>query len=277
MASEIVKVETPRLHQSTATVLINKSPLHAWYKQFGGAVEEYDENRNLGSLCHALLLGGEDIVEVAAKDWRTNAAKEERDAAIAAGKIPVLSHKLAEAEALADKVRVFLAKKTIILGGESEMSVKWETPGGVACEGRLDHFQLYSGMIYDFKFCASAAKRVCENKFIEFGYDIQHAAYVQAIETLYPELAGKVSMEFIFVETEPPHAIRIMPVAGTMRTSGQWRWARACEIWSECLESFGTETPWPAYEDDGEAAECPAWALNAQLVQEEIHQREVAQ
>jgi hypothetical protein len=96
---------------------------------------------------------------------------------------------------------------------------------------------------------------------------------VQAIEFLYPELAGRVTMKFIFIETDPPHAIRIMPVGGTMRTSGQWRWAKACEVWQECLERYGVENPWPSYPDDGEPAECPSWALNAQLVEDEINQR----
>ena len=267
--------ETPRLHQSLASVILNKSPLHAWHKAFSGEVEEYDESKNIGSLCHALLLGGKDIVEVEAKDWRTTAAKEDRDAAIADGKVPVLTHKLAEARKLTEHVQVYLAKHKISLAGESEKSVQWDSPTGVKCEGRLDHY--FDGQIIDFKFCASAAKRVCESKFLEFGYDIQHAAYVQAIETMYPELAGRVPMKFIFIETDPPHAIRIMPVGGTMRTSGQWRWAKAGEIWQECLERYGTETPWPAYQDDGEAAECPAWALSAQLIEEEIRQREVSQ
>src|SRR3990167_4175959 len=102
---------------------------------------------------------------------------------------------------------------------------------------------------------APAPKKVCENKFIEYGYDIKHAAYVQAVETIFPPLAGRVTMKYIFVENDPPNAIRVMPVGGTMKTSGQWRWGKACEVWADCLARYGPKTPWPAYPDDNEPAE----------------------
>lgn len=266
--------ETPRLHQSLASILINQSPLHCFHKAFRQEIEEWDEARNLGTLCHKLLLGGKDIVVVDAKDWRTNASKEARDAAIADGKIPVLTQKLAIAHTLKDKVLAELERRRIHLSGESELNLKWNSPGGVACEGRLDHFN--KGMIWDFKFVNSAAKKTCEASFLNYGYDIQHAAYVQSIETTYPELAGRVRMDFIFVEVDAPHALRVMPVGGTMRTSGQWRWAKACETWQLCLDKYGTDKPWPAYDDDNEPAELPAWALNAQIAEAEISERMIS-
>lgn len=296
MSEEIVKVdelgddlrlssadlpkEPPRLHQSIATVLVSKSPLHAWYKAFAEEPETFDDTRNFGTVCHKLLLGGKDLVIVDAPDWRTQKAREERDAALASERCPVLERRLQEAMPLCVRVHEYLAGHGIKFQGQSEVTLLWRK-NGVWHEGRLDHLILPAkfsrkkkALILDFKFTTVAAtKKACENRFIEHGYDIQHAAYVEAVETLHPKLAGRVRMQFVFVEVNPPHAIRIMPVSGSMRTSGQWRWAKARELWKKYLAKYGTDTPWPGYEDDGEPAECPAWALNAQIGQIEQEDR----
>lgn len=267
--------DVPMLHQSIASVIANRSPLHAWHKAFAEEQDPYDEARNMGQLAHSLLLGGQGIEVIDAPDWRTNAAKEQRESARTSGKIPVLVAKFAEAEKLAGIVRAQLEVRGIELTGQSEITAIWRTSGRVWCQARLDHLILpkprhkQKATIYDFKFTSAAAtKKACEGRFIEYGYDIQHCAYVEAIEKVFPKLQGRVKMEFIFVETDLPHAIRVMPVGGSMRTSGQWRWGKAVEIWQECLEKYGTGTPWPSYSDDGALAECPPWALNAQVAEE---------
>lgn len=258
---------TPMLHQSIATVLINKSPLHAYHRKFVEREGPETDATNLGDLCHALMLGGKEIVAVEANDWRTNAAKEQREAIKADRKIAVLAHKLREAEGIAATLTAGLEKRGIILNGVSEQTAIWQSPTGVWCAGRLDHLWLNkkTAQILDFKFVADASKRKCESSMIQYGYDIQHAAYVQAIGTIHPELAGRVTMRFVFIETEPPYAMRLMPLAGSMRTSGEYRWGKAVDLWRNLLDEYGTEHPWPAYYDDGEPAECPAWALNAEL------------
>jgi len=263
----------PRLRQSTASLLVNDSPLHGWYKHFHEQDEEFNSVTNRGQLCHALLLGGAEIVSIDAPDWRTKAAKEQRDEAIAAGKIPVLTEKLADANDLKASVDLGMKSRGIILDGWSEVSAIWTRLSGIRCQGRMDHFSKDRAKIYDFKFTqGSIAKSACERSMISFGYDVQHAAYIDAIEHIIPELAGKVTMDYIFVQVDPPYAMRVMPVGGTMRRLGEWKWARACEIWQECLEKYGIDTPWPSYADDGEPAEAPAWALNQELTDEVIRE-----
>ena len=258
---------TPALHQSTAKLLL-RSPLHAWHKVFGNAEEESTEATDLGTLAHALILGGKDITVVDAKDWRTNDAKEQRDIARKDGKVPVLASKFKEAGELTCRVVAEIQKRyEISLTGQSELEIEWESDG-VKCAGRLDHF-IPTGRIYDLKFVRSAAKRSCENAIVEYGYDIQHAAYVEGIEYLHPELRGRLRFEFIFVESEAPHAIRLMPLAGSMRTLGEWRWSRAKELWAFYTEKYGANQ-WPGYDDDREPAEAPAWALTDQKMQDEI-------
>jgi hypothetical protein len=269
----------PRLHQSTAKVLLMQSPLHAWHRLFGPQEpqepEEFNNARNFGTLCHELLLGGKNIVVVEAPDWRTNAAREARDMALAAGKIPVLRRRSEEAGKLVNRVVTALEHRGLSLeNARSEVTAVWKSSSGAWCEGRIDHLILPKprarktsrALILDFKFTTvEAVKKACESRFIEYGYDIQHAAYVEAVETIFPKLRGRVEMIFFFVEVEPPHAIRTMPLAASMKNSGLWRWNKARGLWRECLRKYGTETPWPSYGDDGEPAECPQWELNRQI------------
>ena len=260
-----------RLHQSIAAEIMNRSPLHGWHKAFKKEPEAYDARTTLGQIAHSMILGGKDIVAIDAKDWRTSAAKEARDAAILAGKLPILKERLIEVRKLVDDVNGFMVEHGIE-SGIDETTIQWETPSGIPCEGRLDRWIPKRNLIIDFKFCESAHKKVCESKFIQFGYDIQSAAYTQGVEFINPQLAGRIDMWFVFIEVDPPNAMRIMPLAGSMKTCGQWRWGQACDIWAACLEKYGPDKPWPSYSDSNEPAECPPWFMNQQMIQEEMIQ-----
>ena len=268
--------EHPFLHQSLASELMAKSPLHAWHKAFGPAgVEKYNEVTSLGRVAHAVLLGGERIVLVQADNWHSKSDREERDEILAAGKVPILAEKFRESESLVHAVKRNLASRPepiLLESTAKETTVVWQTIGSVWCAGRIDYVDLpaprrkQEATIIDFKFTGRPVTRhSCENSFIGYGYDIQHAAYVDAITRIFPALEGRVTMIFIFCETQPPYAVRVMPLAGSMRTSGSWRWGKAAEAWKKYLDEYGSEKPWPAYLDDYQPAECPRWALNEQI------------
>lgn len=261
-------MSTPRLRQSIALELL-RSPLHGYWKAFRQEPEEYSEVTTRGQIAHSLLLGGSKVCVIEAADWRTKLAKEAREEARAKGLLPILEPKMRDVEALMKATLLNLEAHEIELNGKCEQTLQWTNRMGVDCEGTLDHLYigLKLGTIHDFKFVDSAERRVCENKFISYGYDIQHAAYTEAVETLHPDVAGRIRMDYVFQEVDPPFAMRVMPLAPSMRESGRWRWARAGEIWAENLELYGTETPWPGYSDDGEPVECPAWAMNQQMVE----------
>lgn len=60
---------------------------------------------DFGHAVHSLILGkGQEVVVVDAPDWKTKAAREERDAAHAAGKTPLLAKTFLEAKAVAQTV-----------------------------------------------------------------------------------------------------------------------------------------------------------------------------
>ncbi|MFG1776641.1 hypothetical protein ACGFIG_09455 [Micromonospora sp. NPDC049048] len=64
------------------------------------------EDFDLGKAVHTRLLGaGSVTVIVDAKDWKTKAAREARDAAYAAGQVPLLAHQAEQVDAMVDAVR----------------------------------------------------------------------------------------------------------------------------------------------------------------------------
>jgi len=238
-------------------------------------IDQDDDARNFGQICHKLLLGGKDLVIVDAPDWRTAIAREQRESAMQAGKLPVLSRRADEANKLMIHVHAALVRHGLhdeFCKSQTEVTAIWKS-SGVRCQGTLDSVLVpkkfsrkKKALIMDFKFTTvPATKRGCENRIIEHGYDIQHAAYTEAIETIFPKLAGRVEMLFVFVEVNPPHAVRVMPLSGSMKECGQQRWIEARVAWKENLTKYGTATPWPSYSDDGEYALCPPWILNEQI------------
>jgi hypothetical protein len=141
----------------------------------------------------------------------------------------------------------------------TEVALEWgyeSDAGDVTCRSMLDHVSADWTTVDDLKTCESAHPRDVERSFLKYGYDIQHAAYVHAAEALKPELAGRVKMRFVFVETEPPFGVSIVVPDGAMREYGNRRWHRAATVWAGCTIA----NKWPDYEGE-QTVTVPAWAL----------------
>lgn len=259
-------VDGALLSPSTAHEIVSRSPLHGWFSKFGGAPQEYTDATDLGQLAHALILGGAEIVQVDAKDWRTKAAQEARDAARAQFKIPVLTHKLQEVSKLVEYVGAFLRERDLALSGLSEQSAVWKERGlDVWCHGRLDHWLEDSATIIDLKFVSNASPGAAARQCINLGYDLKAAAYTSAIEHIFPDLAGRVRFLWLFAEVDPPYALTLARPGGVMRALGQAKWMRACETWKRCLADYGTEKPWPSYTSEVVDLLAPEWAMKQEV------------
>lgn len=260
--------ERPSLSNSLAKVLLDKSPRHAWqvHPRLGAAPREDSKTFDRGHLVHKLVLGkGADITVVEAKDWRTKGAQEQRDEAYAAGRIPVLVADLAGAEEAASAIAGTLARQGLRLSGESEVKLTWleEVPGhdDVHARGMVDHLVVgkASATIVDLKTSRSAHPRACAAHVVEYGYDTQRAAYTCAVETLLPELAGRVDFVFVFAEVEPPYAVTTGRLDGVLCERGRRRWDTAVELWAQCLAADS----WPTYADRPITIEAPSWVLGS--------------
>jgi hypothetical protein len=254
--------ERPSLSSSIAHVLDRQSPAHAYarHPRLGGHAPKSTKTLDRGSLSHALLLGqGKSVHVIHAKDWRTKKAQAERDAAYDVGAVPVLVADMKAAEATAGILRSRFAELGIVLDGRSEAAAFWterdEHGESVQCRAMIDHIK--PGVIYDLKSCRSAQPVVCQRHVDAYGYAIQRAAYVSAIETIDPSAAGRTDFVFVFYELEPPHAVTPVRLSGAFRSLGERRWRRAVETWAHCLR----ENRWPAYASRIIEIEPPPWAL----------------
>lgn len=251
--------DRPSLSASIASLLLSRSPAHAHaaHPMFGGHRSAPTEAMVEGTIIDSLLVGGDtELVESPHDEYRSKEAKAWRDAVLAEGKQPIKSKALREAQAAADAIRKNLKAAGLELNGEHQLTAVWDVHG-VRCRARFDHWLEGTATIVDLKTTENARPEGLASKMVSFGYAVQWAAYINAVETLRPELAGRVKMVFAFAELEPPYAVTLASPAGTMRALGQFQWDTAVKQWGECLRT----NVFPAYTPT--EVEAPAWALSA--------------
>jgi hypothetical protein len=247
----------PGFSSTIAKVLIDQSELHA--KAAIGL--KPSKNLDRGTVIHRLTLGkGKDYEVIHHGDWKTNAAKEKRDAARAQGLVPVLAHEIEDYSKASEAIRVQLADRGIVLDGASEVAIEWieqAEHGPVTCRAMLDHVWIDQGIILDLKITGDAAPASVERTAENLGYAIQAAAYTRALTALRPDLAGRVKFIFAFCEYDEPYAINLCQPDGVFRELGERRWLRAVNAWAKC-QATGI---YPGYGTDINYLNPPAWAL----------------
>lgn len=263
--------DVPSLSSSIANVLDYQSPAHAWsrHPRLGGVARRATKSLEDGSLTHALLLGsGKGIKVVDAPDFRTKAAQVIRDQARLDGEVPVLTKDYESATKTAETIRQRMADVGIVLSGKRELTAFWtettESGAKVQCRGQMDHVEL--PIVHDIKSIRSAHPLVCRRHVESYGYSIQRAAYVSAVEHIRPDLAGRVDFIFVFYEIEPPFAVTPVRLSGAFRELGERAWQRAVGRWEECLRT----NTWPAYADKVIEIEPSPGALSRDLERELI-------
>jgi hypothetical protein len=272
--------ETPSLTQSIAKLLLANSPLHAWsaHPRLGGApVEDEAENEDDeesespsdavsdGKVLHSLMLGqGVDVVVINEDSFRKKTARAARDEARAAGKVPMIAAKYDLLVKAAGRLRDRLAAAGYPLNGESEVAIEWYERGEngpVVCRCRMDHVFMTEGRIYDIKKVRSAHPEKIARNFVDYGYDIQQAAYPRALAALNPKLQGRVDFTFLYMESVPPYSIVPAGPDGAFREIGLMRWLRAVKLWERCLAT----NYWPGYTDTKVTLQAPLYVVQREI------------
>lgn len=263
---------TPSLSASIAKKLVMECPLKAWlaHPRLGNRPSFPTPDMQFGTVVHHLFSGVPGrIAVIEHDDYRTKAAQQHRDGALARGETPILARKLPEAQKVADSARKCCEQsgEDINLLGKWEQVVLWEEDG-VACRGMLDHLQMLEcPYILDLKTSSSANPADLGKKIVEDGYDIQMAAYLNAIHALDPSITGHIRPFFLFVETDFPYLASIVRPSEGMLQLGLARWERAKAIWRECL----LKNQWPGYSKKVTTV----FPTNWQLQQEMEHGTEI--
>lgn len=231
--------------------------LVAWEREHPTYRDAFD----FGGAAHTITLGkGDEIVEVRADDWRTNAAKAARAEAREAGLRPLLSKDLVRARALADAVRTHPIAGRLVDGrvGVPERSVLWmDDVTGTYCRAMLDvfpHLDDPAPIAVDVKTTESGLDpRSLARTVLTYGYHQQAAHYLEGLATL-----GLVDARFVFVfvTKSPPHLVAVRTLSTAFLELGRARNRRALDVLSWCLESGS----WPGLPAITEEIEPPAWA-----------------
>lgn len=263
--------EVPSLSASIASIICSKSPAHARAahpKLNPEFVREEQERFDVGTAAHAILLEGQAAVEVIdMPDWRTNAAKDARDAARADGKIPLLAKVMFEVDAMVAAAAVQLAehgaRPTLFTSGKPEQTLVWDEPGGVVCRARLDWLHDDLAAIDDLKTSSrSADPKVWERRLYDHGGDIQVAMYLRGLKSL---TGAEAQWRWVIIETSPPYALSVVEPGADVLAVGEAKVEYAIRRWRECLKSG----VWPAYSPEVYRAELPAWADDAKWLVDE--------
>lgn len=246
----------PGLSPSTATTLIQRSPLHAMTLHGKAPSKLMDR----GSVMHTMILGdGKRFSVLDHEDWRTKDARADRDSTRARGLIPILRHEYDDAVQATIAILSRLRTLGIRLDGTSEVAIGWDEPsasGPVSCRTMLDHFVHARGEVTELKIVDDASPSRSERTAENLGYAIACAARSRAVAALDRDLAGRVRYRFLFCEASPPYAIHAPEPDGTFRELGEQRWLRAVQAWGRC-QATGK---WPAYEEHRYIA-APGWAM----------------
>jgi len=270
--------EQPSFSASLGKVILDQSPLHAYlaHPRLGGEVREPSSAMEFGTLVHKLILGeGASVVSVNADNWKTAAAREQREAARAAGKLAVLASTLDEAAKIQEAFRKqYPADEAALFDrGDSERVLIIDQPNHksgkadarVYARGMMDRVLIdlinNTARIWDIKTCADASLDAIERTIYERHYDMQMMCYEWLLGIARPELVGRITTQLVFIESSAPHCVVPVELDGMFRQIGRSKLGRAWDTWCECCASG----IWPGYTDRVITLGPPAWAQSREL------------
>lgn len=263
----------PSLSSSIAKILIDASPRHAWcahprlnpdWQDDGGS-----RRMDLGSLAHKLVLGkGREIAVIDFDDYRTKEAKAQRDAAIAAGKIPTLAADLRTAEnmaeALVHQLQQIPGAELFFIQGEPEAVMLWQERK-VWCRSLIDWLSPDRRAITDYKtISGSAHPQAVARRLFDMGYHIQAAFYERGMHTLGLVPEGEMRFRFVFQEVDPPYLCSVVELDPAAMVIGRKQVAAAIALWRRCA----IEGQWPGLPALITRIDLPPWIERAWLERE---------
>lgn len=239
-----------------------KSPARFHHNLQPGNRPASKEVWDFGTAAHATVLGaGAEIIYVDFDSWRSNAAKEAKAEAEAAGKVARLLKDRAKTIAMADAIHEHPVAGVLLdpERGKPEQSAFWEADG-ISKRARFDWLRdVVEGerfIIPDYKTCPEdgAEQEAFAKSVINFDYCIQAAWYIEAATVLL----GVDDPAFLFIvqETEAPYFVNVIELSPELLLRGAQRAERAIRLFRECRE----RDVWPAYGDDIKRANSPTWA-----------------
>lgn len=263
----------PAVSASLLKAMIDECPRAAWWRSWmnptpPAAGSDATVASDAGTVAHQILLeGSADCVAVVdAKDWRTNAAKDAREAATAAGKIALLPHQMPKITAMVGAAAEFIdslreSEPAIWAafqpgGGESEVTMVWEERDGILCRLRTDRISTDRKVIVDYKTGGTTAEPDTwgRTQMVRMAYYVSAAHYRRGVKALCGE---KPVYVWLVQEQEAPFLCSLVGIDPVGEELGDRKIARALTQWSACMKSGR----WPGYPNRVVYPEIPAWEI----------------
>ena len=267
----------PSLSASLAHVLLSSSPWHAWtqHPRLNPAYQtEQSEAYDLGTAAHAYILEGTTgCVLVEASDWRTKAARDQRDAARLAGRVPILATRWSDVQAMATALRAQLASHEAPIpftGGMPEPTLMWQEDD-VWCRARLDWLHEDRRWVDDLKTTSGSAHPAAWTRSALYanGYDVQAALYRRGIKAVF---GTEAEIRFVVQENFPPYALSVIGLGPEAMALAEKKVEHAIVVWRDCLQTG----VWPGYPTRICWADLPPWE-ETRWLEREYQDREPAQ
>lgn len=253
----------PSLNASIANVLLTATPAHARlaHPRLSPQHEREDSSRlDLGTIAHGMLLEGDEsrVVVIQADDWRSKAAKEERDEARILGQVPILEKDYDTVVEMVDTAKGYIAASEIAKDFDAaipEQTLIWKE-ADIWCRCRPDKATPDWRIVFDYKTCAGTAHPAvwAKSSMVRYGYDIQAAINLRGVKAL--KLAKRTTFIFLVQEIEPPYVLSIVSLAPEWLKLADDKLRVAMSIWQGCVR----KDSWPGYPSRVAYVEPPAYA-----------------
>ncbi|MBO1362065.1 PD-(D/E)XK nuclease-like domain-containing protein [Acetobacter sacchari] len=264
-------VIAPSLSNSIARTFLDKSPKHAKFEHArlnpNREPKEITTAMDKGSAIHKLILGkGAPIQEIKAKDYKSPAARSERDACREAGIIPLLSKDFDVAHACSTAVLTEMHEREdcaeFFAPGKSEQVMIWRQHD-VWCRAMVDRMpdDPYAPL-FDLKGTMMSANPVDWDRRMVRAYRTQDRFYAAGSRRL--RMRTPAPMRFVVFEMVEPFAMSVLIPGKTLQHVADEDVQRAVALWSECTRSG----KWPGYPHTA-TIEAPNWLLR------EVEEREM--
>lgn len=245
----------------------NSSWLNPDYVPIRNELMENGTIAHLAALEEHLL--EERVVIIDANSWRTKVAKELRDEAYAAGKIPILYKR--EEGSLGPDFQKIMAIRTALKAsplaapllfeskGNNEVSYGWEDQGtGVLCKARADRIieEKDTVKILDLKTAPSASPQYFQRAMAQFGHHLRADFYINGWEK--QETEKWADYIFVVIQREPPHLVSVFDLDAQALEWGGKLWRKAISDFDMAHKSGR----WADYMRDQmiQTVDLPTWA-----------------
>lgn len=260
----------PSLNQSLIKVGDEAAPLHMAFEhvRLNPYNRRDDSSRAqwLGSAVHRLALGaGKEVAVLRYPDFKHSSARNARDEAIRRNEIPILERDYERSLAMAKRARRLIEETAAGEPFYTEVPVYWREPtrfGAVWARALLDIWIPSRGRIVDLKTTRGRATSVGVSRDVAAnGYDIQDPWYLRGVAQADPELAGRVTFEFLYVESDAPHGHALH----RMGEESRYPASRVCDRQAESFAQGMTSGQWPGYPRQTQRFETAGWHIQARL------------